>query len=97
MTVPDVMINDADRHAEEEGRKAAEQAWIEARVEQILADDDDLDLALELYASFDTYELEREVAIQAARAGATPEAERLAKLLRGAAEVMAAREMRVRD
>ncbi len=93
----DVMLRDADRHAEEQGRQAAEDEWIACRTEQIFADDDDLDLAIDLHASFDLYELEREVAIQAARAGATPEAERLAKMMRAAAEVMARRELTFRD
>ena len=86
---PDVMLRDADRHAAEEGRRADRDAWLQDRVAAILADDELLCDALDLYGSFDAYDLFRDIAFSAARLGASEEAIRLRELLRQAAEVMA--------
>lgn len=92
----DVMLRDADRHAAERGRLAARDAWVEQRVEKILTDDDLCEDVMEMFVDCEAYELEREVAIQAARLGASAEATRLRELLRAGAEAMARAELRDR-
>lgn len=86
---PDVMLRDADRYAEEQGGLADRDAWIERKTAEILADDELLWDALDLYGSCDAYDLARDIAFSAARLGASEEAIRLRELLRQAAEVMA--------
>lgn len=85
----DVMLRDADRYAEEQGGLADRGAWIERKTAEILADDELLSDALDLYGSCDAYDLARDIAFSAARLGASEEAIRLRELLRQAAEVMA--------
>lgn len=89
----DVMLRDADRYSDEQGRLADRDAWLQDRVAAILADDELLGDALDwdrtLYGSCDAYDLARDIAFSAARLGASEEAIRLRELLRQAAEVMA--------
>lgn len=86
----DVMLRDADRYAEEQGGLVDRGAWmIERKTAEILADDELLSDALDLYGSCDAYDLARDIAFSAARLGASEEAIRLRELLRQAAEVMA--------
>lgn len=85
----DVMLRDADRYSDEQGRLADRDAWLQDLVAAILADDELLGDALDLYGSCDAYDLARDIAFSAARLGASEEAIRLRELLRQAAEVMA--------
>ena len=91
---PDVMLRDADRHAAEEGRRAARDVWVEERAAQIPADDDDLEDAMDLYAESDVFDLMRTIALRDMRAGASDEGLRLRELLDRAAEAMALAESR---
>lgn len=93
MTV-DVMLRDADRHADERGRLSAEDDWVDRRTQEIWEDDDDLDFAIDLHADCDLYDLQREVAIEGARAGATEAARKLSILMRACAEREARAELK---
>lgn len=85
----DVMLRDADRYTDKQGRMADREAWLQDRVAAILADDELLGDALDLYWSRDAYDLARDIGFSAARLGASEEAIRLRWLLRQAAEVKA--------
>lgn len=92
----DVMLRDADRWAYDQGRLADQDAWVEDRVAAIMADDEDLELVMDLYAGCDAFDLMQEVAFAAARLGSSEEAVRLRELLKAGAEVMARKELRDR-
>jgi hypothetical protein len=90
------MLRDADLWAADQGRQADADLWVENRVAAILADDEELELVMDLYAGCEAFDLLQSVAFAAARSGAGEDARRLRELLRAGAEAMARKELRDR-